>query len=145
MHCATYVRLPHFGSGFSSSVPSMSLAANPWEVGVPERSRRARSLLMQAALGAPTMGERDWRNCQTQARWRPRRGRRREPPGISSHRHSQSSGAQKQDRRRHRHRSSGEHRAPSCEGFEKQTLLHFTSSPFHHLTMSHHAPNHSRF
>ena len=36
----------------------MSLAAKPWEVGVQERSRRARSLLVQAALSAPTMAER---------------------------------------------------------------------------------------
>ena len=37
----------------------MSLAAKPWEIGVPERSRRAISLLVQAALWAPTMAERD--------------------------------------------------------------------------------------
>ena len=57
----------------------------------------------------------------------PHAGRSRGPQGISSRRHSQSSGAQKQDRRRHRHRRSGEHRAVASGPKNK----HFSTS--HHL------------
>ena len=48
-----------FGSGTSSSDPPMTLAAKPWEVDAQERSRRARRLLVQAPLWAPSMSERD--------------------------------------------------------------------------------------
>ena len=37
----------------------MSSPAKPWEIGGQERSCRARSLLVQAALKAPSMAERD--------------------------------------------------------------------------------------
>ena len=37
----------------------MSASAKTWEVDAQERSRRARSLLIQAALWAPSMAERD--------------------------------------------------------------------------------------
>ena len=47
------------GSGTSNSSPPMSAPAKPWEVGAQERRRRARSLLIQAALWAPSMAERN--------------------------------------------------------------------------------------
>ena len=48
-----------FGSATSNSSPPMSAPARPWEEDAQERSRRARSLPIQAALWAPSMAERD--------------------------------------------------------------------------------------
>ena len=70
-------------------------------------------------------------------------GRRREPPGISSRRHSQPSGAQKQDRRRHRR--SGGHRAqsgtsPLCHHLTNVTPRKpgwLVSSAAHHVSFGH--------
>ena len=52
-------RPQRFGSGISNSSPLMSAPAKPWEVDAWERSWRARNLLIQAALWAPSMVERD--------------------------------------------------------------------------------------
>ena len=92
MQCGTYAGPQHCSSEFSSSNPSTSLAAKPLEVGVQERSRRAKSLLVQASLWAHTTDERDIILEAVAERpdpsW-PHGGWSRGPPGISSRRHSQ--------------------------------------------------------
>ena len=55
----TPARPQHLGSGTSSSSPPMSAPAKPSEADAQEWSRRARRLLVQAALWAPSMAERD--------------------------------------------------------------------------------------
>ena len=52
-------RAQRFGSEINNSNPPMSAPAKPWEVDAQERSRRARSPFIQAALWAPSMTERD--------------------------------------------------------------------------------------
>ena len=120
----------------------MSLAAKPWEVDAQERSRRAKRLLVQAALWAPSMAERDIipkaiAELPDLARRCPQVGRCRGLP------RSRQCGAPKQDR--WRRRRSGELRTQSCECFKEQTTFHFTSFPCHHLTTLLHAPNYSNF
>ena len=51
----SFARPQRFGSGLSNSSPPMSAPAKPRGVDAQERSRRARSLLVQAALWAPSV------------------------------------------------------------------------------------------
>ena len=126
----TFARPQPFGSGTSSSSPPMSTPAKPWEVDAQERSRRARRLLVQVPLWAPSTAERDT-ILEAVAEWpRPQRGGAHTLAGASSRQLCRYYGVPKRDRRRHRR--SGELRAQSCECFKKHTTFHFTSS--HHVT-----------
>ena len=69
----------------------MSTPTKPWEVDAQERSRRARSLLVQRALWAPSMAERDI----ISARLRPLVGQGRQLPNTSSRQRSWWCGAPK--------------------------------------------------
>ena len=52
-------RPKYLGLNSAGAEPSLLSPAKPWEVHAQERSRQARSLLVQAALSAPTLAERD--------------------------------------------------------------------------------------
>ena len=100
-HRAKQQKSPHPGNHFASYLcppaafwlwnkqqRSSNVGASQMMGDAQERSRRARRLLVQAALWAPSTAERLLRNCPTSARRCPHVGRGRKPPGTSSRQHS---------------------------------------------------------
>ena len=157
-HRAKHQKRVHSGNHFAScSVdPSFACSVSAQEpaAGVLHCRRQPNpgkwTLRSGACLCRPPFGHPAWpRGMQssscgtTPARRRPHVGRGRRSLRTSFRQRSRQCGTPKRDR--WRHRRNGELRAQSCEWFKKQTTLHLTSLPWHHLTTSPHAPNHPTF